>query len=77
MRQRLRQLLMASAERRDVSLVVMGFSEFVSMQPELPFEGSLWLAQLGSQGRSATRLARCHHHGRWIEWAPEEFELQW
>lgn len=77
MRQRLRQLLMASAERRDLSLVVMGFSEFVSMQPEPPFEGSLWLAQLGSQGRSATRLARCHHHGRWVEWAPEEFELQW
>jgi len=77
MRARLRQLLLASASSREVSLVVMGFSEFISMQPELPFEGSMWLARLGPEGRSATRLARCHHHGRWIDWAPEEFELRW
>ena len=77
MRERLRQLLLASAKRREVSIVVMGFSEFVSMQFEQPFEGSMWLAQLGPRGNSATRLAGCHHHGRWIDWAPEEFELQW
>ncbi len=77
MRERLRQLLVASAATREVAIVVMGFSEFVSMKRELPFEGSLWLAQLGPAGKRATRLAGCHHHGRWIDWEPEEFELQW
>ncbi len=77
MRRRLRQLLLASAATREVSLVVMGFSEFISMQHETPFEGSLWLARLGPKTRTSSRLARCHHHGRWLEWAPEDFELQW
>ena len=77
MRGRLRQLLLMASEGRSVSLVVIGFSEFIAMEPEPPFDYSLWLARLSPKSRSATRLARCHHHGRWLEWAPAEFPLRW
>ena len=77
MRGRLRALLVDESREREICFIVLGYSEFVTMQPEAPFEGSLWLAGLGPAGKSATRLARFHHHGRWIAWGPEEFALEW
>ncbi|MBA4181469.1 MAG: DUF2332 domain-containing protein [Anaerolinea sp.] len=77
MRGRLRALLLDASRETEICFVVMGYSEFVTMQPEAPFEGSLWLARLGRASRAATRLARFHHHGRWLDWGPEEFPLDW
>jgi hypothetical protein len=77
MRQRLRVLLMEHASRRELAVVVLGGTEFVTGVREPHADTSLWLLWLTPDARRASHLARCHPHGRWIRWAPGHQSLPW
>lgn len=78
MRQRLRALLLELASEREIAVVVLGGTEFVTGTLGPPrADVSLWLLRPGPGRAGADHLANCQPHGRWIRWAPERHRLRW
>jgi len=78
MRHRLRALLVELASAREIAVVVLGGTEFVTGTLGPPrADVSLWLLRLGPGLAEADHLATCHPHGRWIRWGPEGHPLRW
>ncbi len=71
------QLLVALSRRRELHLIVMGFSEFIEAGTPLTGDVAVWHLRL-SGGRGEYRLlAHANPHGRWLEPMPNSGWKSW
>jgi hypothetical protein len=71
------QLLVALSRRRELRLIVMGFSEFIEAGTPLTGDVAVWHLRLSGGTGDYRLLARANPHGRWLEPMPNSEWKSW